>query len=80
MIAGTLDFYVGTMYVKNKRATPFDNVKKTDFHILMSNSEISNWFDILDGSTLSGTTEAKVDCVKSFTMTGGVCPHRTESC
>lgn len=73
VITGTLDFYVGTMYVKNKRATPFDNVKKTDFHILMSNSEISNWFDILDGSTLSGTTEAKVDCVKSFTMTGGVC-------
>lgn len=70
LIRGELQFYVGTMYVRNPRAKPDSGeegtqIKKKDFKVMMSDSSQLSYYVLVSEAD-------DVDCISSYTLTGGL--------
>ena len=66
-IKGSFEFHVGTMYVRNPNAGNA-SVSRSNFLIQMSSSDGSQWYPLL----ANVDQEDAVDCVESYTLTGGL--------
>lgn len=70
LIRGELQFYVGTMYVRNPRAKPEEGsegtqVNRQDFKVFMSDSSQTSYYTLL-------SIADDVDGISSYTLTGGL--------
>lgn len=69
VLTGSFELHVGTMYVNTVNDPPSDAILKEDFQMLMSSSDRSRWYVLLDDSE---SDEDCVNCIDSYTLCGGL--------
>ena len=68
MISGSMEFHVGTMYVKTRKVSESEGVPQDGFQIQLSDSSAQNYY-LIQGKDVSGN---EVNCVSSYTLCGGL--------